>query len=144
LHVEIVPTYISAENATQYIIPPGVVAKPGVEGSNIESDLEFSWTNEPSFGFEVARRSTKDVLFSTKGKKLVFENQFIEFTSPLPENYNIYGLGESVHAFRLGNNYTKTFYAADAGATVDMYVVSFPQHLCSGVLSPYNVHTNDI
>ncbi|KAE8397719.1 glycosyl hydrolases family 31-domain-containing protein [Aspergillus pseudonomiae] len=122
LHVEIVPTYIGTGNATQYIIPPGVVAKPGVEGSNAESDLEFSWTNEPSFGFEVARRSTKDVLFSTKGKKLVFEDQFIEFTSPLPENYNIYGLGESVHAFRLGNNYTKTFYAADAGATVDINV----------------------
>ncbi|KAL5363683.1 glycosyl hydrolases family 31-domain-containing protein [Aspergillus floccosus] len=122
LHVEIVPTYTGAGNATQFIIPPEVVAKPGVEGTNVESDLEFSWTNKPSFGFEVARRSTKDVLFSTKGKKLVFENQFIEFTSPLPENYNLYGLGESVHAFRLGNNYTKTFYAADAGATVDINV----------------------
>ncbi|KAL4918671.1 glycosyl hydrolases family 31-domain-containing protein [Aspergillus aurantiobrunneus] len=122
LHVEIVPTYIGAGKATQYIIPPSVVAKPGVEESDVEPDLEFSWTNEPSFGFEVTRKSTKDVLFSTKGKKLVFENQFIEFASPLPENYNLYGLGESVHAFRLGNNYTKTFYAADAGATVDINV----------------------
>ncbi|KAL2827223.1 glycosyl hydrolases family 31-domain-containing protein [Aspergillus cavernicola] len=122
LHVEIVPTHIGAGNATQYLIPPSVVAKPGVEESNAESDLEFSWTNEPSFGFEVIRKSTKDVLFSTKGKKLVFENQFIEFASPLPENYNLYGLGESVHAFRLSNNYTKTFYAADAGATTDINI----------------------
>ncbi|KAL2812415.1 glycosyl hydrolases family 31-domain-containing protein [Aspergillus granulosus] len=122
LYVGIIPTYIGAGNETQFIIPPGVVAKPGVEDSNVESDLEFSWTNEPSFGFEVTRKSTKDVLFSTKGRKLVFENQFIEFTSPLPENYNLYGLGESIHAFRLSNNYTKTFYAADAGATVDINV----------------------
>lgn len=142
LHVEIVPTYIDARNATQYIIPPGVVAKPEVEDSHVESDLEFSWSNDPSFGFEVTRKLTKDVLFSTKGKKLVFENQFIEFTSPLPENYNLYGLGESVHAFRLSNNYTKTFYAADAGATVDMYVVPLPENIstngiCSNV---YGTH----
>jgi alpha-glucosidase len=124
LHVEIVPTYLGAGNATQYLIPPGVVTKPGVEESNVVSDLRFSWTNEPSFGFAVTRKSTKDILFSTKGKKLVFENQFIEFASSLPENYNLYGLGETVHGFRLGNNYTKTYYAADAGATVDMYGTS--------------------
>ncbi|KAJ5358378.1 uncharacterized protein N7496_010791 [Penicillium cataractarum] len=88
----------------------------------MQPDLEFSWTNEPSFGFDVTRKSNKDVLFSTKGTDLVFENQFVEFKSSLPENYNLYGLGESIHAFRLGNNYTKTYYAADAGATVDINV----------------------
>jgi alpha-glucosidase len=122
LHVAIVPTHISAENATHYIIPPGYLAEPKVEEPIVVSDLEFSWTNDPSFGFEVIRKSTKDVLFSTKGTKIVFENQFIEFKSGLPRNYNLYGLGESVHGFRLGNNYTKTYYAADAGATVDMYL----------------------
>jgi alpha-glucosidase len=124
LHVAIVPTYIGAENATHYFIPPGYLAEPEVEESNVVSDLEFSWTNDPSFGFEVTRKSTNDVLFSTKGTKLVFENQFVEFKSALPKNYNLYGLGESVHGFRLGNNYTKTYWAADAGATVDMYVWS--------------------
>jgi len=123
LHIAIVPTYIGAENATQYIIPPSVLKKPALEESNVISDLDFSWTNDPSFGFEVTRKSTGNVLFSTKGTKLVFENQFVEFKSSLPKNYNLYGLGESVHAFRLGNNYTKTYYAADAGATVDMYVI---------------------
>ena len=120
LHVAIVPTYLGGVNATHYTIPPGYLAEAKVEESNVVSDLEFSWINDPSFGFEVTRKSTKDVLFSTKGTKLVFENQFVEFKSSLPENYNLYGLGESVHGFKLGNNYTKTYYAADAGATVDM------------------------
>lgn len=120
LHVAIVPTYIGAENATQYLIPSGYLAEPKVEEPNVVSDLEFSWTNDPSFGFEVTRKSTNDVLFSTKGSQIVFENQFVEFKSALPRNHNLYGLGESVHGFRLGNNYTKTYYAADAGATVDM------------------------
>ncbi|KAJ5053505.1 hypothetical protein NUH16_010577 [Penicillium rubens] len=122
LHVAIVPTHIGAENATQYLIPQGYLAEPEVEEPNVVSDLEFSWTNDPSFGFEVTRNSTKDVLFSTKGTRIVFENQFVEFKSALPKNYNLYGLGESVHGFRLGNNYTKTYYAADAGATVDINV----------------------
>lgn len=144
LHVEILPTFIGAENATQYIIPRGVVAKPGIEESNVKSDLEFSWTNEPSFGFEITRRSTKDVLFSTKGKSLVFENQYIEFKSPLPDNYNLYGLGESLHAFRLGHNYTKTFYAADAGATIDMYVAPLSHNIYLHIHPSRNFYANDM
>lgn len=122
LHVGIQPTYLGATNESYYRIPPGVVEEPKVEQSNVMSDLKFSWSNKPSFGFEVIRKSTKDVLFSTKGKKLVYENQFIEFASALPKDYNLYGLGESVHPFRIGNNYTKTYYNADAGATIDVYV----------------------
>lgn len=44
--------------------------------------------NNPSFWFSVTRNSTGDVLFSTKDTKLVFENQFVEFVSSLPEDYN--------------------------------------------------------
>lgn len=88
------------------------------------SELEFSWSNKPSFGFEVTRKSTKDMLFSTMGKKILYENQFIEFKSSLPKDYNLYGLGMDGHAFRLGNNYTKTYYNADAGTTIDVFVWS--------------------
>jgi alpha-glucosidase len=119
LHVEIVPTHVDASNLTQYILPPSVVPKPTVQQTKSSSDLAFSWTNKPSFGFTVTRKSTGDILFSTEGKKLVFENQFIEFSSSLPTDYNLYGLGESIHSLRLGNNYTKTLYAADALDAVD-------------------------
>lgn len=126
LHVEIVPSHLDASNLTQYILPPSVVPKPTVQEANLSSssDLAFSWTNKPSFGFTVTRKSTGDVLFSTEGKKLVFENQFIEFSSDLPTDYNLYGLGETIHSLRLGNNYTKTLYAADALDKVDRYVDS--------------------
>jgi alpha-glucosidase len=50
---------------------------------------------------------------------LVYENQFIEFVSALPENYNLYGLGEVIHGLRMGNNFTRTFWAADVGDPID-------------------------
>ncbi|KAE8156028.1 glycosyl hydrolases family 31-domain-containing protein [Aspergillus tamarii] len=118
LHVEILPTFIHPSNASFYILPSSLVPKPSVEG-NVESDLEFSWTNDPTFAFTVSRKATGEKIFSTAGTKLVYENQFIEFVSTLPENYNLYGLGESIHRLRLGNNFTKTFYAADSPDTVD-------------------------
>jgi alpha-glucosidase len=60
LHVAIVPAYIAVENAIQYIIPESVLTRPGIEQAGVILDLEFSWTNEPSFGFDVTRKSNKD------------------------------------------------------------------------------------
>lgn len=122
LHVEIVPAYIDASNESYFILPEHLVRKPTSESNNVtdqNSDLKFTWDNEPSFSFSVERRSTGDVLFSTKGRKLVFENQFIEFGSDLPKDYNIYGLGEVIRGLRLGNNLTRTLWNADVGDPVD-------------------------
>ena len=111
LSVNIVPTYIDASNTSQFILPDHLVYRPSVDSdaadSSLDSDLNFVWSNEPTFSFSVYRVSTGDVLFSTVGTKLVFENQFVEFVSALPENYNLYGLGETIHGLRLGNNFTK-------------------------------------
>ncbi|KAI1378891.1 glycoside hydrolase family 31 protein [Hypoxylon crocopeplum] len=123
LHVEISPRYIGPENYTWFILPEELIPKPQVEGDSdnhaSSSDLTFAWGNEPTFAFKVTRRSTGDVLFSTEGSHLVYEDQFIEFASSLPENYNLYGLGEVIHGFRLGNNLTRTFFAADVGDIID-------------------------
>lgn len=59
------------------------------------------------------------MLFTTKNKKLVFENQFLEFVSALPDDYNLYGLGERIHNLRLNHNLTATIYAADVGDPID-------------------------
>jgi alpha-glucosidase len=99
LHVPIQPTYLDPANESFYLIPPGVVAQPEVEQSNVVSELEFSWSNKLSFGFEVTRKSTKDVLFSTMGKKIVYENQFIEFKCSLPKDYNLYVLAAKRHPY---------------------------------------------
>lgn len=123
LHVEITPTYISPANGSWFVLPETLVPKPSIDGfgtfTNRETDLIFTWSNKPTFSFTVIRESTGDVLFSTKGTKLVFENQFIEFGSALPENYNLYGLGEVIHGLRLGNYLNRTIFAADVGDNVD-------------------------
>jgi alpha-glucosidase len=116
LHVSITPSQITSHNQSWYILPEEYVPAPKQEaGTKSGSDLTFTWSNTPSFGFNVTRASTGDVLFSTTGNKLVFENQFIEIVTEMPENYNLYGLGEVIHGLRLGNNFTRTIYAADVG-----------------------------
>ncbi|KAL7620180.1 hypothetical protein AAE478_009173 [Parahypoxylon ruwenzoriense] len=123
LHVEILPRYIGHENYTWFILPEELIPKPKAEKNEDDyasrSDLDFSWSNEPTFSFTVTRKSTGDILFTTEGTQLVYEDQFIEFGSSLPENYNLYGLGEVIHGFRLGNNFTRTFFAADVGDIID-------------------------
>jgi len=79
----------------------------------------FQGGNEPSFWFNVGRRSTGDVIFTTQGSHLIYENQFVEFVNSLPEDYNLYGLGERIHGLRLNNNFTATIYAADVGDPID-------------------------
>jgi alpha-glucosidase len=123
LSVKIAPAHLDASNVTQYQLPLGPVLEPGVDfdagSTSLTNDLRFIWSNDPTFSFSIYRKSTGDTLFSTAGSKIVFENQFVEFSSPLPDNYNLYGLGETIHSFRLGNNYTKTMYNADVGDPID-------------------------
>ena len=123
LSVRVNPAYIDASNATQYLLPTHLIYQPTIDADAnstiLTNDLQFVWSNDPTFSFSVFRISTGDTLFSTTGTKLIFENQFIEFASVLPQNYNLYGLGETIHGLRLGNNFTKTIYAADVGNPID-------------------------
>ncbi|KAI9754374.1 MAG: hypothetical protein M1815_005675 [Lichina confinis] len=122
LHVEIIPTYLDSSNKSHYILPDSFVPKPTFDESAPSpagADLQFSWTNDPTFSFTVTRRSSGDALFSTKGRKFVYEDQFIEFGSDLPPDYNVYGLGEVIRPFRLGNNLTRTLWAVDAAGPMD-------------------------
>ena len=123
LSVQITPSLLAASNATQYNLPQGPVLNPAVDSdagtSSLTNDLNFVWSNTPTFSFSIYRKSTGDTLFSTAGTKIIFEDQFVEFSSPLPDNYNLYGLGESIHPWRLGNNFTKTMYNADVGDNID-------------------------
>ncbi|KAF1985556.1 glycoside hydrolase family 31 protein [Aulographum hederae CBS 113979] len=123
VNINIVPANIDASNSSHYILPETLVEKPRIDSdanSTVQDiDLQITWSNDPSFSFAVIRRSTGDVLFDSSGSVLVFENQFIEFVSSLPEDYNLYGLGEHIHGLRLGNNWTATLYAADIGDPID-------------------------
>jgi alpha-glucosidase len=123
LSVSITPTTVDSSNSSWYILPEILVPRPGLDedaASTIsDNDFQFDWSNDPTFSFTVTRKSTGDTIFSTSGSKLIYENQFVEFVTSMPDNYNVYGLGEQIHGFRLGNNYTATIYAADAGDPID-------------------------
>jgi len=120
--VQILPKYLDSSNVSDYILPAFLTGYPGVEtGSSMSNnDLNFTWSNDPSFQFEVSRSSSGEVIFSTFGKKIVFEDQFLELATSMVPNYNVYGLPEVIHQFRLGNNLTRTFWAADAGNNIDV------------------------
>lgn len=123
LHVEITPTYIGHENQSWFVPPAGVMRAAHLDTDAAQTvpmnDLHLTWGNDPSFWIKVVRKSNSDVLFDTSNTKLVFENQFVEFVTALPEEYNLYGLGETIHALRLGNNFTKTMWNSDNADTVD-------------------------
>ncbi|KAK9470692.1 glycoside hydrolase [Dipodascopsis tothii] len=123
LAVSIIPAVMDSSNTSYYMLSETIVPRPQIEESSgeveVDGDLVFSYSNDPAFSFKVTRKSTGDVLFTTEGTVIVFENQFIEFVSTLPEEYNLYGLGEQIHGFRLGNNYTATIFAADVGDPID-------------------------
>ncbi|KAF5861685.1 hypothetical protein ETB97_012705 [Aspergillus alliaceus] len=121
LNIQIVPTYVDASNASWYILPEELVPRPKASSnaSVPQSDLFVSWSNEPSFNFKVIRKATGDVLFDTEGSILVYENQFIEFVTSLPEDYNLYGLGERMNQLRLLENANLTMYAADIADPID-------------------------
>lgn len=123
LSVNIQPANLSPTNTSWYILAPSLVPTPSPDPDaatlSQDNDFQFVWSNSPSFSFSVIRRSTGDVAFTTEGSVLVYEDQFIEFATQMPENYNVYGLGERIHGLRLGNNFTATIYAADSGDPID-------------------------
>ncbi|KAJ5292072.1 hypothetical protein N7478_001323 [Penicillium angulare] len=122
LNVLITPSHVDASNASWYHLDEHAVPRPLADkkgASDDESDLVFTWSNDPSFSFTVMRKSTGDVLFDTVGSVLVYQNQFIEFVTALPDSYNLYGLGEHIRQLRLLPNATMTIYNADAADPID-------------------------
>ena len=114
LAVRLLPKYLGSNNQSLYILSDTLTPAPNAEpgASSNTSDLQFIWSNDPSFQFRISRASSGDVLFDTYGKVIVFEDQFLELVTSMVPDYNIYGLAESIHSFRLGNNWTQTFWNA--------------------------------
>ncbi|KZT68499.1 glycoside hydrolase family 31 protein [Daedalea quercina L-15889] len=106
---------------SQFTIPPSVISLPPAptEDYTQTSDLVFNYESSP-FAFWITRRSEPDTLplFDTRisslpptpipplnssdpstaldGFPLVFEDQYLQLTSALPYDANIYGLGEVI------------------------------------------------
>ena len=122
LSVKILPRYLAPSNSSQFILPAYLTGLPDIESGAAfgKNDFNFTWYNDPSFQFSISRGD--EVVFSTLGTVIVFEDQFLEIVTTMVPNYNAYGLAEHISNFRLGNNLTRTFYAADDGNPIDGYV----------------------
>lgn len=115
LLVKIVPSHLTSDNETYYTLPTSVVPEgASATGTISNEDLVLEYGESP-FWFKVMRKSNQDVLFSTEGSKIVFQDQFLEFKSPLPQDYKLFGLGELMGEWQIIPNTTRTLYNADIG-----------------------------
>ncbi|KAJ2847886.1 hypothetical protein IWW36_003619 [Coemansia brasiliensis] len=110
--------HISDTANTQYQIPPSVISlNKGQKIDKQKGNFEFihSHNRTTGFGFKVVRDS--EVIFDTIGHVLVFEDQYLELTSSVPTDANIYGLGETPGWFRRNPyNTTITLWNRDTPA----------------------------
>ena len=106
LHVKI---YDAAEQV--YQIPEVLLPLPSGPGASSDGfPLNFSYVENP-FSFTVGRSDTQETLFNTSGSSLIFETQYIRLRTSLPEDPNIYGLGEDSDPLRRPRaNYSRTFW----------------------------------
>ncbi|KAJ5098342.1 hypothetical protein N7532_005343 [Penicillium argentinense] len=99
-----------------YQVPESVLPRPGAKNatSSSNSAIQFSYQEEP-FSFAVTRTDTKETLFNTSGSNLIFQSQYLNLRTSLPQNPNLYGLGEHSDSFLLNTtNYTRTLWNRDA------------------------------
>ncbi|KAI5210959.1 glycoside hydrolase family 31 protein [Aureobasidium subglaciale EXF-2481] len=111
LHVK-----IEDEGKVAYQVPTSVFPTPDSNNSVPSSDatLAFSMEQNP-FSFKITRKSNHEVLFDTSKSPIVFEDQYLRLRTALPENPNIFGLGEHSDSLRLNTtNNTRTLWSRDA------------------------------
>lgn len=99
-----------------YQVPESVLPRPEAEssGSHSHSALKFSYEEKP-FSFSISRKDTDEVLFDTSGSNLIFQSQYINLRTSLPDEPYLYGLGENTNPFRLNTtDYTATLWNRDA------------------------------
>ncbi|KAL2809334.1 putative alpha-glucosidase [Aspergillus granulosus] len=108
LHVKIYDA-----NEQVYQVPDSVL--PRVDSGHShrrQSALRFDYIEEP-FSFTVSRGD--EVLFDTSASNLIFQSQYLNLRTWLPDEPNLYGLGEHADSLRLETtNYTRTLWNRDA------------------------------
>ncbi|KAH6847769.1 glycosyl hydrolases family 31-domain-containing protein [Chaetomium sp. MPI-CAGE-AT-0009] len=94
-----------------YQVQEHVLPRPKTQNATAsEATLKFSFTQDP-FTFNITRASNREVLFDTSDSPLNFESQYIRVRTRLPQNPNLYGLGEHSDDFRLPTSgYTRTLW----------------------------------
>lgn len=103
-------------NEQVYQVPESVLPRvDSGDGNQKSSALKFDYVEEP-FSFTVTRGD--EVLFDTSASNLVFQSQYLNLRTWLPNDPYLYGLGEHTDSLRLEtNNYTRTIWNRDAPGT---------------------------
>lgn len=102
-----------------YQVPASVVPRPSPNGDHKrdQPSLRFDYQPDP-FSFRVLRQSDdgdEQVLFDTTDTNIIFESQYLNLRTWLPNDPNLYGLGEHTDSLRLPTtNYTRTLWSRDA------------------------------
>lgn len=96
-----------------YQVPESIIPRPKNEGGSRKgSALKFDYKEDP-FSFTVSRGN--EVLFDTSASELVFQSQYLKLRTWLPDEPNLYGLGEHTDPMRMPTtNYTRTLWTRDA------------------------------
>ncbi|WIA20052.1 hypothetical protein OEZ85_005917 [Tetradesmus obliquus] len=119
LRVTISPTAVKRWRVPDSIVPrPGPAA--GLTASSLLYDVSLPEPGAP-FALQVTRRATGQAIFDTTGHQFVFKDQFIQLTTNVPEDADLYGLGEVTLRGGLllpRNGSVITLWARDVAAAV--------------------------
>ena len=98
----------------RWAVPDRIVSRP---------ELELGATERPRLydifvdgdQLRVVRPGVQESLFSVDFGALIFKEQFMEVTIPVPKNANIYGLGETTTSFRRRQGSRTALWARGGG-----------------------------
>ncbi|KAG9253470.1 glycosyl hydrolases family 31-domain-containing protein [Emericellopsis atlantica] len=98
-----------------YQVPESYISRPeSSKQMNANAALSFDLKQDP-FSFTIRRKGSGEILFDTSRQPLVFESQFLRLRTSLPDNANLYGLGEHSDPFRLPTqDYTRTLWNGES------------------------------
>lgn len=100
-----------------YQVPESVLPRPDSNNDHFsDHNLRFDYQSDP-FSFRIMRDvgDDEEVLFDTTGTNIVFESQYLNLRTWLPNEPHLYGLGEHTDSLRLPTtNYTRTLWNYNA------------------------------
>ncbi|WIA40775.1 hypothetical protein OEZ86_004455 [Tetradesmus obliquus] len=92
LHVRVAPV-----GQQRWEVPESLVPRPGAEASLSSEQLSYDVLDLAEghpFALHVIRKADGANIFDTRGHRFLFKDQYIELTTALPADADVYGLGE--------------------------------------------------
>lgn len=125
LYVKIAPPQEQQQQQQRWTVPEYVVPRPepvqGLSARELLYEVKQPLTAaDQPFALTVTRKATRQPVFNTEGHSFLFKDQFIELTTAVPADSDLYGLGEGTlqQGLLLPRDGTiKTMWARDAAPT---------------------------